>query len=384
MFEFLFWVCAITVAYVYVGYPLLAAFIALRPKPVNKRTDHQPRVSILIPAHNEAEVIEATLRNKLALNYPKDKLEIRVVSDASDDGTDDIIQRLAAESAIPIHLHRQEPRQGKTAGINTLVEQANGEILAFADANSHWAPDALAELAANFADASVGYVTGKMVYTQEDGTLVGDGCSAYMRFENWLREKETAIGSIVGVDGGIDAMRKSIYQPLRPDQLPDFVQPMGVVEQGYRVVYEPKALLKEPALADADSEFAMRVRVTLRALWALRDMAHLMNPMNHGRYAIQLVSHKLLRYLAFIPLVILVFVSIVLLNDGVIYALAAIGQLAFYTCAALGHYEPERTDNASAWITVPYYFVLLNLACAKAAIAYWRGDRMVTWTPRKG
>nr|WP_301289626.1 glycosyltransferase family 2 protein [Natronocella acetinitrilica] len=356
----------------------------MRPKPVNKRTDHQPRVSILIPAHNEAEVIEATLRNKLALNYPKDKLEIRVVSDASDDGTDDIIQRLAAESAIPIHLHRQEPRQGKTAGINTLVEQANGEILAFADANSHWAPDALAELAANFADASVGYVTGKMVYTQEDGTLVGDGCSAYMRFENWLREKETAIGSIVGVDGGIDAMRKSIYQPLRPDQLPDFVQPMGVVEQGYRVVYEPKALLKEPALADADSEFAMRVRVTLRALWALRDMAHLMNPMNHGRYAIQLVSHKLLRYLAFIPLVILVFVSIVLLNDGVIYALAAIGQLAFYTCAALGHYEPERTDNASAWITVPYYFVLLNLACAKAAIAYWRGDRMVTWTPRKG
>jgi cellulose synthase/poly-beta-1,6-N-acetylglucosamine synthase-like glycosyltransferase len=266
--EFVFWLSLLLLVYIYGGYPALVALLASRPRMVRKDSGHLPAVSILIPAHNEAAHIEQTLRNKLELDYPADRLEIRVVSDASDDGTDEIVQRVAAGSSVPVLLYRQEPRRGKTAGINVLARQASGEILAFADANSIWAPDALRALVANFADEDVGYVTGKMVYTQADGSVVGDGCSRYMRFENWLRERETAIGSIVGVDGGIDAMRRSLYRPLRDDQLPDFVQPLLVVEQGRRVVYEPSAILKEPALDESSSEFAMRVRVALRALWA--------------------------------------------------------------------------------------------------------------------
>ncbi|MCH8505790.1 MAG: glycosyltransferase family 2 protein [Ectothiorhodospiraceae bacterium] len=384
MFEFIFWLSAVLVVYIYLGYPALAALLALSPRQIAKDDTYRPTVSILIPAYNEADVIKETLLNKLALNYPQDKLEIRVVSDESDDGTDAIVQALAADSPIPIHLHRQIPRQGKTAGINTLVEQADADIIAFADANSTWDSNALAMLVANFADPDVGYVTGKMVYTNEDGSLVGDGCSAYMRFENWLREKETDMGSIVGVDGGVDAMRRELYKPLRPDQLPDFVQPLQVVERGYRVIYEPEALLKEPALTDNDSEFSMRVRVTTRALWALKDMSHLMNLGQYGRFAWQLISHKLLRYLAFIPLIALLFTSIVLLNDGFIYFLAAVGQIAFYILAYQGYRSIRQQEEPSVWTTVPYYFTLLNLACIKAVETYRRGERKATWTPRQG
>lgn len=384
MFEFLFWFLALLLAYIYVGYPLLVAVLAaLRPRAIAKDPRHQPAVSLLIPAHNEAGVIEQTLRNKIALDYPADLLEILVVSDASDDGTDRIVARIAAESPVPIRLHRQTPRAGKTAGINTLAEMASGQILAFADANSLWADDALAELVANFSDPDVGYVTGTMVYTHADGSLVGDGCSAYMRYENWLRTRETAIGSVVGVDGGIDAMRRDCYRTLRPEQLPDFVQPLCTVEQGRRVIYEPGAVLREPALEDGGSEFAMRVRVTLRALWALRDMRHLMNPANGGLYAWQLASHKLMRYLAFVPLALLALVNLVLINDGAIYTLAGLGQIAFYTIAWHRHRQPGATP-APAWQALPYFFTLLNLACARAALDYSRGERKATWTPRKG
>ncbi len=383
MFEFLFWLALLVLIYIYLGYPALARLLAQWGRPIAWAEDHRPTVSLLIPAYNEADVIEATLRNKLAQNYPRDRLEILVVSDESDDGTDAIVQRLAEGSDVPIRLHRQTPRQGKTAGINTLAGMATGEILAFADANSLWAEDALAKLVRNFSDPDVGYVTGKMVYTHEDGSLVGDGCSAYMKYENWLRAQETRMGSIVGVDGGIDAMRKSFYQPLRPEQLPDFVQPLKVVEQGSRVIYEPEALLKEPALQDNDSEFAMRVRVTLRAFWALKDMAHLMNPARYGFFAIQLISHKLLRYLAFIPLVVVAVTNLILINDGALYALAGIAQIAFYTMALQG-YRATNVSDAPAWKTVPYYFTLLNVACARAAMAYWKGERRVVWAPRKG
>ena len=212
VFEFVFWLALLALIYIYLGYPVLARLLAQWGRPIAWAEDHRPTVSILIPAHNEADVIEATLRNKLVQDYPRDRLEILVVSDESIDGTDNIVQRIAQDSPVSIRLHRQSPRQGKTAGINTLAEMATGDILAFADANSLWAQDALAKLVRNFSDSDVGYVTGKMVYTHEDGSLVGDGCSAYMKYENWLREQETRIGSIVGVDGGVDAMDRASYR----------------------------------------------------------------------------------------------------------------------------------------------------------------------------
>lgn len=381
----LFWLSLALLVYIYFGYPLLARAVAtLRPNPVDKDPEHQPRVSILIAAYNEAKDIEATLLNKLALDYPSDKLEILVISDESGDGTDDIVERVAASARFPIRLFRQVPRQGKTAGLNTLIPETTGEIILFSDANSQWDTRAVIRLCSNFADPNVGYVTGKMVYVNEDGSLVGDGCSAYMKYENWLREQETRIGSVVGVDGGIDAMRKELYQPLRADQLPDFVQPLKVVEQGYRVVYEPEALLKEEALNDSGSEFSMRVRVSLRALWALKDMRHLMNPLRDPVFAWQLISHKLLRYAAFIPLATLALATLLLAPARGIYTLAFLGLVVFLALAWTGHKREAGGKSLSVIYSIPYYFMLLNLASYKACVAFLKGEKKVIWNPRKG
>src|SRR5690606_34030343 len=237
------------------------------------------------------------------------------------------------------------------------------------DANSIYAPDALRKLVRNFSDATVGYVTGKMVYTNPDGSMIGGGCSAYMKYENWLRDKDTAIGSIVGVDGGIDAIRASLFKTLKPDQLPDFVQPLKVVEQGYRVVYEPDALLKELALDNSDREYRMRVRVSLRALWALHDMRQLLNPTRFGLFSVQLISHKLLRYLAFVPLIWMAITNLLLLGKGGIYTVMFFGQIAFYVLAWLG-YRYDDQKHRPVYLTLPYYFCLLNVASAHAAWRY--------------
>ncbi|SFM70209.1 glycosyltransferase family 2 protein [Marinobacter pelagius] len=385
MLAALFWLSLLLLFYIYFGYPLLVkAMASLCSMAIRVGADHQPRVSILIAAYNEAKDIEATLRNKVDLDYPADKLEVLVISDESDDGTDDIVQRVAAESRIPIRLFRQEPRQGKTSGLNTLVPEAAGDIILFSDANSQWDIRAVSKLCRNFADADVGYVTGKMVYVNKDGSLVGDGCSAYMKYENWLRKQETRIGSVVGVDGGIDAMRKSLYQLLKADQLPDFVQPLKVVEQGYRVVYEPEALLKEEALSDSNSEFSMRVRVSLRALWALKDMKHLMNPLRDPVFAWQLVSHKLLRYIAFVPLVTLALSTLLLARSHGIYMLAFLSLIVFVGLAWTGHKREGQGQPLSVIYSIPYYFLLLNIASYKAVGAFLKGEKKVIWNPRKG
>jgi len=241
----------------------------------------------------------------------------------------------------------------------------------------------LEKLVQNFSDPSVGYVTGKMVYVNPDGSLVGDGCSSYMKYENWLRDKETRLGSIVGVDGGIDAMRKSLYEVLGADQLPDLVQPLKVVEKGYRVIYEPGAVLKENVSNDSSGEYQMRVRVALRALWALRDMKSLLNPLRFGVFSLQLLSHKILRYLAFIPILAVLLANILLLGEGQFYLATLVLQLLFYLLAWKGMDYKDK-QKIPIYFTVPYYFTLLNLACLTASVRYIKGEKMVVWKPRMG
>jgi cellulose synthase/poly-beta-1,6-N-acetylglucosamine synthase-like glycosyltransferase len=381
--KLLFWSCLLLVLYIYIGYPLIIALLSRMRKLSAARDGELPSVTILIAAYNEERHIEATLRNKLALDYPRDRLEIIVVSDESTDATDAIVERVAAAADVPVRLYRQQPRQGKTAGLNLVVPMARGEIIVFSDANSIYAADTVRRLVGNFSDPGVGYVTGKMVYTNEDGSLVGDGCSSYMKYENWLRSMETRLGSVVGVDGGVDAMRRVLYEPLAAEQLPDFVQPLKVVEKGWRVVYEPLALLKEAALDDVAREYPMRVRVTLRALWALHDMRALLNPLRHGLFAFQLISHKLLRYLAFIPILLLIPGNILLLGRGEVYLVLLFGQMVFYLLALSGMLLASRPGNPF-YVTAPYYFTLLNVACMHALWRYLKGEKQLLWTPRAG
>jgi cellulose synthase/poly-beta-1,6-N-acetylglucosamine synthase-like glycosyltransferase len=292
------------------------------------------------------------------------------------------VRRLSGEDAR-VQLMRNETRSGKTIGLNLALPRARGDIVVFADANSIYRPDAIRKLVCNFADERVGYVTGRMLYVNPDGSLVGDGCSAYMRYENWLRGAENRLGSIVGVDGGIDAMRRSLYKPMRADQLPDFVTPLNVSEQGYRVIYEPDAVLTEDALSAQAQEYRMRVRVALRAFWALWDKRGLLNPFRYGLFAWQLWSHKLLRYLAFAPLAAAIALNWLLVDQGAVYGLGIAAQAVFVIACLLAA-AGSRMGASLAPVRYCFYFFLLNWASAVAFLRFLRGQKQVLWQPRVG
>jgi cellulose synthase/poly-beta-1,6-N-acetylglucosamine synthase-like glycosyltransferase len=383
MAEIAFWTCLAWVVYVYAGYPLLAFIVARLFRRELRQAEFEPSVTVLIAAFNEEREIEATILNKLSQDYPADRLSVVVVSDGSTDRTDAIVQDLAARFGDRCRLLRQEPRQGKTQALNMAIASVQSEIVVFSDANSMYAPDALRRLVATFSDPSVGYVTGRMVYTNPGGTGVGEGSGAYMRYENWLRGVESRLNSVVGVDGGIDAVRRSLYVPMRPDQLPDFVLPLNVVEQGRRVVYQENAVLYEPALASADAEMQMRIRVSLRALWALWEKSALLNPFRFPVFAWQLLSHKVLRYTAFVPLIGALLFNMSLAAGSALYSFLLIAQVSLYILAFAGHML-KRSSAAVSKLLIPYYFVILNLACL---IAFWKfinGQKVVVWRPRMG
>jgi len=376
--ELAFWLSAALVVYIYVGYPTLAWLLARIIGRSVRKAPIFPRVTVLTAAYNEAAHIGETVRNKLAQDYPPELLDVIVISDESTDGTDEIVQGLGPR----VRIIRQSPRAGKTAALNLAVDQAEGEILVFSDANSIYAPDAIRRLVENFADPEVGYVTGKMVYVTEGDSLIGDGCSAYMKYENWLRAQESRLAGVIGVDGGVDAVRKSLFGKMRADQLPDFVLPLSVAARGHRVVYEPRALLRETALSEHEAEYRMRVRVGLRALWALRDMRALLNPLRHGLLAFQLFSHKVLRYLAFVPLLLMLLTNVALSGDHYVYLATALGQFVLYALAVLGWTMGSK--SRSPVIGVPYYFLLLNTASAHALLRFADGQRQAIWAPRTG
>lgn len=378
--EFLFWTSLLLVIYVYLGYPIAVYMLGKWRKLPVLQENHTPMVTILIAAYNEEEVISATVRNKLHLEYPAERMEILVVSDGSTDATDEIVQTIDDSR---VRLLRQEPRAGKTSAINMAIPEAQGEIIVFSDANSLYAPDALQYLVANFADPAVGYVTGRMIYSNPDGSTIGDGCSSYMKYENALREAETRIGSVVGVDGGIDAVRKELYIPMNSDQLPDFVLPLQVVKQGYRVVYEPHAVLCEPSLKAAEDEYRMRVRVSLRALWALFDMRDLLIFKKSPLFSWQLWSHKVLRYVCFVFLAIVLWSNALLLGDGAFYNVFFVFQTLGYI-GALATPSLERRGYGFKILGYARYFALLNVATAHAFGKFLLGKKQVIWTPRKG
>jgi len=347
-----------------------------------KKDQITPFVTVLIPAHNEEKEILKTVKNKLnELDYPRNKLEVIVIDDGSTDKTVELLNSIEDEKLKVITTHE---RKGKTNALNEGLKEAAGEIIVFSDANTLYEKDAIRKLVSNFADEQVGYVTGRMITVKKEGCLISEGTSAYTLYENFLRTQETAIGSIIGCDGGIDAVRKKLFQPIDPQMIPDFYIPLKVIEQGYRVVYEADAVSKERAPEITTSEFKMRVRVIVRSFNAIFHMRHLLNFSQHPLFSFQLVSHKILRYLIPFLQTALFLANLKLVGKSYFYDAFFIGQIFFYLAAMYGYIIMSRGSRPHKLFYIPYYFNLVNFASLVAVVEYLSGERYVVWEPRKG
>lgn len=375
----IFWISCAVLLYDYVGYPFLLAALAPlgRRKRVLSADAPLPSVTLLISAYNERQVMQPKLENCRVLQYPAHLLEIIVISDCSDDGTDDVVKDYAQYG---ISLVRQTKRLGKSAGLNLAVPQARGEILVFSDANAMYRPDAVAHLAKHFADPRVGYVVGNARYVENAAQTQADEAEGlYWKLETWLKKKESSFESVVGGDGAIYAIRRTLYTPLLATDINDFLNPLQIIDRGYLGVFEPAAVSYEETAGSFQKEFRRKVRIVSRSFNALGRVPGVLNPFRNFRHWLLLISHKLLRWLA--PFfMLLALASSVVLWKLPLYRTAALLQFAFYALALAAWLLP-RLRAAAKPLSLAYYFCLVNLASLVGCIKCWRGELSGTWSP---
>lgn len=374
------WGSVLAIIYPYAIYPALIWLKGrIWPRPVQGRP-WTPGVTVLIPAYNEVDCIGETIANKLGQDYPPEQLQIIVISDGSTDGTDDVVKQFADRG---VQLLQRGPREGKAAALNEAVKHARGEIIVFSDANSLFATDGIRRMVENFADPEVGYVTGSLRQVTGSDSASGGGNNAYMKYENVVRALETRAGSIIGVNGGVDAIRRELYVDIPAKLITDFILPLSVLAGGHRVVYDARVGSHEVANKEMASEFRMRVRVALRALQGLVYMGRLLNPWRYPAVAFSLISHKLLRYGAFAFMPIALVANAALAVDSSAYLALFAAQALVYLLALAG-LRRNLPRPLRALTVVPTYFIVSNVAFAVAAAKFLRGETMATWQPRAG
>ena len=281
-------------AYVLVGYPvLLQLIVKLRGARPIRRADITPPLSLVISAYNEADVIRTKLENAIELDYPKGLRQIVVISDCSTDGTDDIVREFADRGVM---LARMAERRGKTAGLNATVPTLSGDIVVFSDANAIYERDALRKMARNFADDTIGYVTGEARYLKTGQAASDVSERAYWNYEIQMKRLESQLGSMVGADGAIYAIRRTLWRTLPEDAINDFLNPLQIVVAGWRGVYEPEAVCWEETGGGIRSEYKRRVRIVSRSWRAVFQARGVLNPFKVGLFAWSLWSHKVLRW----------------------------------------------------------------------------------------
>jgi cellulose synthase/poly-beta-1,6-N-acetylglucosamine synthase-like glycosyltransferase len=372
----IFWTGLALLVYVYAGYPLLlwlAAALGLGR--AVRRGDALPSVTLVVSAYNEAGVIKAKLDNSAALDYPRDRLEVLVVSDASSDGTDAIV----AAYGPPVRLLRMNDRGGKTLGLNAAVAGARGEVIVFSDANAMYQPDAIRQLVAGFADPAVGAVIGESRYLIGEQDPSTESENTYWSYELAIKRLESRLGSVVGGDGAIYAIRAALYRPMAAGDLSDFVNPLQIIAQGRRVIYEPRAISFEGGAEGYSAEYRRKVRIVNRAWRATWKMRALLNPFRAGWFATEFWSHKVLRWLVPWLLLIVLLANLVLAPAGTLYGLLLVAQLVCYALALLGWLRVRAGREPGRLAGIPYYFCLVNLASLVALVQVFAGRQYTTW-----
>jgi glycosyltransferase involved in cell wall biosynthesis len=373
------WISLGLIVYTHVGYPCLLWLLARvrRRAAAEARAPELPRVSLIVAAHDEEAVIERRVENALALDYPPERLEVIIASDGSADRT---VERARAAAAIGEAGRVRVldlPRQGKVRTQDAAVDDASGEVLAFSDANALWKPDSLRLLVDRLAESRVGYICGRLRYLAPDGT---NQEGVYWRYETAVRALESRVGSITAGNGAVYAVRREAYLRLDPRTSHDLSFPFNLVKRGWRAVYEPLAVAVERPLPSIEGEFRRKRRMMSHA-WPAVLAGGMLDPRGYGPlYALEVYSHRLLRYATPLLHVVALGVNVPLAFGSTLYKVTLAGQLAFLLAAALGRLTAGRPRP----LGLAYYYVLVTASLAAGLWDWVRHGTPATWERAEG
>jgi cellulose synthase/poly-beta-1,6-N-acetylglucosamine synthase-like glycosyltransferase len=368
----LFWTSAGLIAYTHAGYPLaLKALAALRgagsespPEPPDP-----PAVTLIIAAHDEEEVIERKVKNALALDYPRDRLEVLIASDGSTDSTVEIARKAGADRVLDL------PRGGKLAAQNAAVRESDGDVVAFSDANSWWEPAALRRLTAPLADDGVGYVCGKVVFTDAGGD---NQEGVYWRYEMAVRQLESSLGGVTAGNGAIYAVRRRDYEFLDPGSSHDLAFPFRLAKRGLRSVYAPDAGASEREVPSLEGEWRRKRRMMI-GLWDIVIGERMLDPRGYSPlFAFQIYSHRALRYATPFLHLVLAVATLGLLGRGRLYRLAALKQAGLLGAATMADRAPSPATRLAR------YYVQVTASIAAGLWDRLRKGSPGTWDKAEG
>lgn len=372
--ESLFWIFLIGSMYSYLLYPAILRLMPVRAGHSMGESQALPPVTIIITAHNERSRIGKKITNTLEIDYPKDRLQIIVASDASTDDTDEIVKQFAPQAVV---LIRAEERHGKEYAQALAIRAASGDIIVFTDTGTEVPKDGIRQLVQNFTDPNVGAVSSEDRFISRDGSLAGEG--AYVKYEMWLRRLESERAGLIGLSGSFFAARREICQMWDTQAPSDFNTAINCARQRKVAVTDPKVIGYYADIKDETKEYRRKLRTVLRGMSGLARHAEALNPFKYGLFAFQLWSHKVLRWL--VPWFMLGALgsSLILWRTHEIYRLAAVVQIAIYGGVVAAHIFPSL--RRKLFLRIGYYFVQVNIAIAHAAILFLAGKRMTVWQP---
>lgn len=374
--ECLLWLSVTFVFYAYAGYPLVLLLLsAIRDRAV-RTAPLCPRVAFIITAYNEEKRIHDKLTNTLRLDYPRDRMQIVVASDCSTDGTDDIVRSFQTSG---VRLIRSDRKGGKEAAQQLAVESTDGEILVFSDTATILEPQAVSAIVKNFADESVGCVSSVDRFIDGDGMVSGEG--AYVHYEMWLRRLETRVNTLVGLSGSFFAARRTVCREWAPDLQSDFNTLLSSVRLGLRGVADPESVGYYHNLLDQRKEYERKVRTVVRGISVFMRSVSLLNPLRYHLFAWQLFSHKLCRWLVPFAMIAALVANGWLALSSPVYRAILVVQAGFYSLALV--YMLSRRVPSVGMLRIPSFFVMVNLSILDAWMRYFRGERIVSWTPSK-
>jgi cellulose synthase/poly-beta-1,6-N-acetylglucosamine synthase-like glycosyltransferase len=376
----IFFVASGLVGYTYALFPGLVLLRArLRPRP-HVSAPITPPVSVIVAARNEARSIGAKLDNLLNLDYPQDRLQVVVAADGCDDGTDAAAHARGDGRVRVLSL----PRVGKASALNAAVGVATGEILVFSDANSLYARDAVRALVAPFADPDVGAVAGDQRYLADHAeAAVAAGERLYWDLDRAIKRAESRGGNAVSATGAIYAVRRALFSRVPPGVTDDFATSTAVIAHGKRLVFAPEAIAFEPVARSGGDEFARKVRVMTRGLNAVVARHELLDPRRYGFYALQLLSHKVLRRLMALPLAALALTAAVEARRSRAFRALAAAQGVLYGLGTAGLLLRRGGGWRSRVVALPAYFCLVNGASLAALWNVVRRREIDRWEPRR-